>query len=581
MFKKIKIKKKYVFYTLLLLNAIFLTPILKVNATYGVDIVVNENNFPSNIQGQLFTSEELAEKTIEIEGYVQDKLTLYGINAYFFHIQQFNTTTNGKLTTNWSSKLHIIDKNYISNIQAGTFGSTISEFKLLRNGTAQNKVRSLDIDLRLSISQIQTLIDNLFISFSYNTSNLPTDIYRWGNTNNEIYCYTYSTNYTNNILPTTNTTHQKKLYIFDNLIDTGVAGKLYSFNDYFINNQITPIDTDYQNVQIYSIQTEVFNSNSFNIEFSYYFKQGFDSVDPLNFFKTYSLYLENGLYHWEEDLTCLVNGDYSSTFLNFKYKIKVNDIQCNFSDGSIKKVFVIGLNNVIKPALPTFKDNGLNNSINIFSDIHIKQTFNTSDFKYINFSTSELEWEYLKNSFLINNENIYVDLFSTENFKYIDTIISSNLNGYNFYNIEFGRSIKRGFWLTYNVPITNDEINEFEDFNFDFYFVPNNLYYNIQPRDNNKYNNNAVIINENGDIIDIDLGIPPFINPVSWEINNLSDLFTILNRSMNESKFVASGITALLSYIFSAFNFNVQSFILSIFIITLIVGIFTILKRSR
>ena len=303
-----------------------------------------------------------------------------------------------------------------------------------------------------------------------------------------------------------------------------VPGFDYDYSDEYIKEEVNLI-TNVYSVDFY-LETDVdyMNKN---------FKIKMQKNDVSNIFgeafKFYGLVNDSGLYHWEEllasDTGCAVD-DYIESYSSNEYFFEVKGLtsECsNLFNNYEKILFKVQFANSYSLDKITVNSPVEDFYINTYSYMHIIQKFNTSDFKYINFTTTLSQWssEYDFNIkyFEKMNKDVFIDLFDIKTKKFKEYLVPNDFDEIEIYNnkryyINFGQSTNTGFWITYNIPTKPKDIENFIDFDFTFSYVPNDLYYSINLRDGTKENNNAVIVDENGNpqIVDIEPDYLPSSN---------------------------------------------------------------------
>lgn len=327
-----------------------------------------------------------------------------------------------------------------------------------------------------------------------------------------------------------------------------------------------PIDPDeYLNEQVFSIDYLIYNTlpNDLSLELVLEADRNtiLDSID------SYSLYKENGLYTWRESDNCIIYGDYNEVVTANKHKITIEEVECDFSDGSISHYFKIMLKNAYN--YTNLSVAGGNESfVNTYSDKHLINKFNTSQFKYLNVSTTKDFWNSYDLFYLTRGEELYIDYFDLEKLDFDGYTSFVDRDDYVIYQLDFGKERKRGFWLTYNVPIGNDV---WDDFDFNFAFVPDEIYYQISARDGTRENNDAIIIDSEGQASVVYLEISKDITKKTY--TGIGDFFKDLNNNIAQLNNYFNDFSYLFSYLFLGFNPLVQNILIALLILVLILGL--------
>lgn len=359
------------------------------------------------------------------------------------------------------------------------------------------------------------------------------------------------------------------------------------FPIYKILNPGLPTEEEYIGIdsQVFSIDNVIQDELPHDIEFSFYLKQDRNWI--IDSFDTYRLYENNGLYHYEKatttDKMCTMSDYVESVNEDNKWTIKLIDLTCDKSDGAVGFYYKINLTNVFDYARLELNKKMPINYINKYSWNRIIKTFNTSEFKYINFSSNldnYIDTWYVKalEDYIESPaKEMYFTYFNLDSLKFIDYLDESNSYGRNpnIYNVLLGQESKRG--LTLNRKNTDILDSNYNHFNFELAFNPNNLYFSITPNDSTALNDNAVVVDNEGNPNNVDIELEEGIGTGVY--TDYSSLFKNINKFMRDNMLYISEFFGLFNYGFNKLDSQIKTFIITIFTMLVVVVVITRLRK--
>ena len=371
-------------------------------------------------------------------------------------------------------------------------------------------------------------------------------------------------------------------------LNNGNIGDIFGIDDIFPQLidflQTKPKEDEYIGIksQVFSIDNVINDEIAHDIEFSFYLKQ--DRSYIIDSFDTYRLYENNGLYHYEKatttDKMCTMTDYIESVNEDNKWTIKLEDVKCDKSDGAVGFYYKINLTNVFDYARLDLKEVMPINYVNNFSWNRIIKTFNTNQFKYINFS-SNLD-NYSDTWYMYSNEfegrighEMYFTYFNLDSLAFFDYLDEGAESKPAVYNPLIGQEMNRG--LTLNRKNT-DILNEnYDHFNFDLVFSPNNLYFSITENDGTALNDNTVIVDNEGNPNNVDIELEEGIGTGVY--TDYSSLFKNINKFMRDYTVYISEFFGLFAYGFNKLNPQIKTFTVTIFTMLVTVVVITRLRK--
>lgn len=341
-----------------------------------------------------------------------------------------------------------------------------------------------------------------------------------------------------------------------------------------VNNiSVIPFSNDTINVpkQVYSVDFNLNNKDYTQNKF----KIKIDRVDNINnirasAFKFYGLKNNNGLFNWEElksNLTGCAVDDYNDFYNSNSYTFEVFGLTsaCNNLFNNYEKlIFKIIFNNAYD--IDNITTSGSSFYLNGYSDKHIIEEFNTADFKYINFTTTLDQYSNFYDFNIDPGHDIFLHLFNTQTKEFKEYGVYARESGKNHkYYLNIGQKLNAGFWLTYNIPIKPEDITNFKDFKFKFGYIPEYLYYSMVPRDGTRLNENAIIVDGNGNPIITNLKPTDDIVLIYYKFENISDLFKVVNKFMSNNNRIITEIGSLTNYFFINLNEHIRSSLIAVY----------------
>lgn len=571
------IKKKYCI--ALFLTAIFIIPISNVKAFSYVDLsrTVNFNEYDNVATTPVENICSALDDYFKNSSYNYMILAKTGSGsgesanqAPFIGCQLFIYPSNN-INLNWSQS-----SNYFLFRQQNTsysydYFNSISQVNTFINWVSSNgRLPNDSFESGIYINRTTQSSNSILMWLYWNTS---TGIGTWGNR-----YMIFNTNVNFNVVKQSSVTYSTS---YDN--GTTFLQNNQTYPVYRVLNPGLPTEEEYIGIesQVFSIDNVIQDELPHDIEFSFYLKQDRNWI--IDSFDTYRLYENNGLYHYEKatttDKMCTMTDYVESVNADNKWTIKLIDLTCNKSDGAIGFYYKINITNVFDYARLELKEKMPIHYINNFSWNRIIKTFNTSQFKYINFS-SNLD-NYTDTWYMYSNEfegrighEMYFTYFNLDSLKFFDYLDEGAESSPAVYNPLIGQEIKRGLTLNRkNTDILNGDYNHF---NFDLVFNPNNLYFSITENDGTAYNDGAIIVDDLGNPIESNIELE---DGVVGEIIDYTNLLKYINNFMRDSSVYINEFFGLFNYGFNKIDIHIRNFIIALFSMLVITVIVIRLRR--
>lgn len=484
------------------------------------------------------------------------------------HIFNENTT-NVNLTLEKASSSYIF-RQQASSVYFNSF-STVSYAQDFINWVDTNGRIPTSSDTGFPSTRLTRNFDNIFSNLYFNAT---TGVGEWSNR-----VMLYDSNITFTIKKLSSVIHNISFNNGQSFIETNDLYPIYK-----ILNPGLPTEEEYIGIesQVFSIDNVITDELPHDIDFSFYLKQDRNWI--IDSFDTYRLYENNGLYHYEKatttDKMCTMADYVESVNEDNKWTIKLIDLTCDKSDGAVGFYYKINLTNVFDYARLELKEKMPISYVNTFSWNRIIKTFNTNQFKYINFS-SNLD-NYIDTWYMYSNEftgeiarEMYFTYFNLDSLAFFDYLDEGAESKPAVYNPLLGQEMNRG--LTLNRKNTHILDPNYNHFNFELAFNPNNLYFSITENDGTALNDNTVIVDNEGNPNNVDIELEEGIGTGVY--TDYSSLFKNINKFMRDYMVYISEFFGLFTYGFNKLDSQIRTFIIAIFTMVVTVVVITRLRK--